>query len=337
MKRAWIAFLVTLILVLPLRLVAVLQYLNPQTGFYSDGGKLVGFASIVLLVGLVVTAYFVNRGTVRNHGTELLKDVPAAVLGAVAGVFVLIQSVIGLGTGFLAEGQIFYKIFSFLGILAGIVLMATAYDFATGFRTIASRPLLALIPSIWGCFYLVVLFISYSAVVNLVEDVYHTFTVVFLLLFLFTQAKLLTGIENAKSGKMIYMVGLPAAMFSLVTGVPSCIQYFRVGETAGVVSIGMHMMGIVLAFYILAFLFAFQRPLALKEAAIADAKSETIMEEHRTEEDERTDQQETAEQNADSLTEYLGVLNAECGMEGRFVNAQSSPFFLPDEYAAEES
>jgi hypothetical protein len=54
-----------------------------------------------------------------------------------------------------------------------------AYDFAVGSRIVGNRPFLALLPSVWGCFFLVVMFITYSAIVNLPENVYHTFTVIF--------------------------------------------------------------------------------------------------------------------------------------------------------------
>lgn len=335
MKRAWIAFLATLVLVLPIRIFAMLRYLNPQTGFYSDGGRTVGAASALLIAGILLTAFFAGRTVAGEIGTEPLKDVPAAVLGALAGMFLLVQSVVGIGTGFLGEGQIFYRIFSYAGILAGAVLLMTAYDFATGLRTVASRPLLALIPSVWGCFFLVVLFITYSAVVNLVEDVYHTFTVVFLLLFLFAQAKLLTGIESVKTGKTIYMVGLPAALFALVTGIPSCIQYFSTGETAGFISIGLHMANIVLALYIIAFLLALRPALRpVKEEAPAEADAAIALSRHQGESEEREDE---SKNEGNSLAVYVGFLTKVCGSGEKFVGTGFSPFYTPKESAAEES
>lgn len=66
MKRAWIAFGATLILVLPMRMIAVLSYLNPQTGFYSDGGVLVGAASILLAAGIVLTAVLSAKGGIER-------------------------------------------------------------------------------------------------------------------------------------------------------------------------------------------------------------------------------------------------------------------------------
>lgn len=259
MKRAWIAFGATLILVLPMRMIAVLRYLNPQTGFYSDGGRLVGAASILLVAGIALMVVLSTKGGIERNGTEPLKNVSAAAFGALAGIFVLVQSVVGLSEGFFGDAAFFYRIFSAVGIFAGAVILVTAYDLATGFRTVGGHPLVALVPPLWECLLIVVLFITYSAVVNLVEDVYHTFTVVFLLLFLFAQAKLLTGIESAKSGKTVYAAGLPAALLALATGLPSCVQYFSTGETAGAVPVGLHLANILLAVYILAFLFALQR------------------------------------------------------------------------------
>lgn len=274
MKRAWIAFAVTLILLLPARIFAMLRYLNPITGFYSDGGKLVEIVSVLLAAGIAVTVILAGFGGIERKGSEPLKNTPAAAFGALAGVFVLVQSAVGLGAGLSGDMQVSYRIFSAAGILAGGVFLLSAYDFATGQRRVGQRPMVALIPSVWGCLFLVVLFITYSAVVNLVEDAYHTFTVISLLLFLFAQAKLLTGIESEKSGKMIYMTGLPAALLALLTGIPSCVQYFSAGRMAGALPVGLHMANILLAVYILAFLAAVQlEPVPTNGESASDAES----------------------------------------------------------------
>lgn len=332
MKRIWTVFAVTLALVLPLRVFAALRYLDPQTGFYSDGGKVVGAASVLLIAGILFLMVLVHRSPVNQTAPGPVKDVPTALLGALAGVFVLVQSVVGLSTGIPGEGRVFYLIFSAAGILAGAVLILYAYDSATGLRSVGSRPLLALIPSVWGCLFLVFLFITYSAVVNLVEDVYHTFTVVFLLLFLFVQAKLLTGIESEKSGKMIYMAGLPAALLALVTGVPSCIQYFSTGKTAGVLTIGMHMANIVLAFYILAFLAAVGRRRSAPEKAEASAAKTPPLPQIREEKPNVK-----PEIQKDSLSGYVDFLKKTCRSGEKFVSAAPSPFCGPDHSGSEES
>ena len=61
------------------------------------------------------------------------------------------------------------------------------------------HPLIALLPAVWGCICLVLLFISYTAVVNVSENVYDMFSVVLLLLFLFAQAKLFAGVDSVKT------------------------------------------------------------------------------------------------------------------------------------------
>ena len=334
MKRAWIAFWTTLILVLPIRIFTVLRYLNPQTGFYADNGKMVGTASILLFVGIILSVIFVGKSAARKLDMKSLRNIPTAVLGALAGIFVLIQSIVGLSTGSLGAGQIFYRIFSVAGILAGVVLILAAYDFATGSSMVANRPLLALILPVWGCLFLVVLFITYSAVVNLVENVYHTFTVVFLLLFLFMQAKLLTGIESDNTGKTIYMVGYPAALLALVTALPSCIQFFSVGETAGVVPIGMHMANIVLAFYIIAFLLALQNRVIVEEPQLAE---EAVLPSAEQKEEQSDDLKIEQQDKEDPLAMYVAFLDGHYGGSRMFACVQPSPFYSRESVKKEES
>lgn len=331
MKRAWIAFAATLVLVLPARIYAMLRYLDPQTGFYSDGGKAVGAVSAVLAAGILLTLFYGSRGAVPRTGTEPLRDVPAAASGALAGIFVLVQSVAGLGSVPAGDGLVFYRIFSGAGILAGAVLLTTAYDLAAGQRTVGAHPLFALLPSLWGCLFLVVLFIAYSAVVNLVENVYHTFTVVFLLLFLFTQAKLLTGIESSKSGKMIYMAGLPAALLALSTGVPSCVQYFSAGRTPGAVPVGLHMANIVLAVYIVAFLSALLRPAAAPEQASQPETREA------PEEEKPSGAGPLRAEPDDPLAGCVKYLRNALGSEEGFVGSGESPFYSAEDSNSVES
>ena len=325
MKRAWLAFAATLVLVLPARIYTVLRYLDPQSGFYSGGGKWVAAVSVVLALGSAAAAFYGWRDSEAEIrvGGEPFRSVPAAAFGALAGVFVLVQSVVGLGSFETGEGLLFFRIFSGVGIFAGAALLATAYGLATGQRVIGTHPLAALVPTIWGCLFLVFLFILDSSAVNQAENVYHTFTVVFLLLFLFTQAKLLTGIESAKSGKLIYAAGLPAVLLAFSTGIPSCVQFFAAGRTPGAVPIGLHMANIVLAFYIAAFLRALERlPHRPERCGAEPGASRTPAADGRSSEDKIS-----SPDPEDSLTAYTGSLGKLFCSGEKFVNRQKSLFY----------
>lgn len=258
MRRAWIAFTVALILVLPARIYVMGKSLDMKTGFYADGGAAIGIVSAVLAVGMLACALFSLRDadTAADLSGRPVRNAAAAAVGALAGLFVLLESVVGFSTSFGAENQILYWIFCAAGLPAGIVILAVAYCFASGSDLLKRHPLVALLPSVWGCLFLALLFVTYASQVNLVENAYTTFTVIFLLLFLFTQAKLITGIESQKSFKRIFAVGFPAALIAFATALPECFWEFSGRGTTGSLPTGLSLIFVVLAAYILVFLAA---------------------------------------------------------------------------------
>ena len=67
------------------------------------------------------------------------------------------------------------------------------------------------------------LFLSYSGTVNTADNVYDTFSVVFLLLFFFAYAKLHAGIEPARSGRAAVRYGLISVWLAAITVVPEVV------------------------------------------------------------------------------------------------------------------
>lgn len=256
MKKAWIAFAVTLAVVLPLRIYAMTGLFDSKTGFYTDGGRWIAVVSIILILGIVATAFFSSGKGKEKMPVMPVRNAGVGALAALGGIFLLIQSVVGLVSGYGGDNKAIYIIVSLVGIPAGGAVMTAAYDFASGETTLRKHPLFALIPSVWGCLLLVYLFVTYAAMINLVENVYTTFTVVFLLLFLFTQAKLFTGVESGKAAGQIYPFGFSAALLMLATAVPQCVLVFSGKNSQGMLPVGISMTAIVLAFYILTYLAA---------------------------------------------------------------------------------
>jgi len=258
MKSALIVFAVTLLITLPTRLYQVFCLTDKKTGFYTDGGATTAIISIVLAVGIlliIVMSYMDHH--VRVYHT--IRSVSAAVFGTLAGLSLIVESAASLLGGGSSQNHTMYMILSVIGIAAGIVLILISYDFAVGENRFSNYPLLALILPIWGCTSLVALFITYVAVVNVSENIYDTFAVIFLLLFLFAQAKMLAGVENEKSSRMIYVFGIPATLLSLVTGISGVAEFFSGSVLAGYFPVGLHFVNVMMALYVAAFLYTVYR------------------------------------------------------------------------------
>lgn len=252
-KYAWIVFAVALLVTLPTRIYQVLFLVEQDTGFYTDGNRTTAIISISLAVGILLMVG-ISAADKQKRAYSTIQSLPTAAVGALTGVSIIFQYVISLFGSKQQQNQFPNIILAIVGIFAGAILILTAYNFATGQNIFAKFPLLALIPSLWGCVCLITLFITYVSVVNISENIYDTFTVIFLLLFLFSQAKMLAGIETEKSVKRVFMFGIPAVLMALVTGIPGTVVLLSGLSRTSSFPVGLHVVNVFFALYIIAFL-----------------------------------------------------------------------------------
>lgn len=257
-KSAWIISAATLIACLPIRLYQIFCLSDRRTGFYTDGGTSTVVLACVLAIGAVLTIVMSLRDPEAPKTYTPVRSILLAVFSLLAGLGLAVASVVSLAVD-AGRNYIMYMILSAFGILAGVVLIFFAYDFATGQNHFEKHPLPSLFPTLWGCTCLVALFLEYVAVVNIADNIYNIITVIFLLLFFFAQAKILSGAERAKSGRMAYVFGIPAALFSLLTGIADTAAMVGTSGPEGVFPAGLHIVTVVLAVYILVFLVMFRR------------------------------------------------------------------------------
>jgi hypothetical protein len=251
MKRAWAAFLVTVAAVLPIRIYSVFTWIDPTTGFYKDNGKMAVTGAAVAILGAAVTA-FLGRRKDQPQLKESVQSVSAAVFAALAGVFLAGQSIVSLGNGFSPMNMLL----AIFGVGAAVALLMAAYDFGCGSMVLRRHPLAALLLPVWGCFRLISLFITYVATVNRFENIYHTFTAVLLLLFLFAQTKLLAGVDAARGAKRVFLYGFPAVIAALTDSIPNIALLFAGRSTLGGISAGFYFVDLLLAVYGIAYLSA---------------------------------------------------------------------------------
>ena len=254
MKRTWCVLVAALLVVLPLRIYSAFFLVDPQTGFYTDGGKLAGIAAAVVAVGIIALLALGWNGAAK-HSYAAFRSPAVAVFAVLAGIFAAGAPFMDFAQNVLQTGKPdgMNAILAFTGVLAAIAFFAAAYDFGTGENFLRKHPLVALFPTIWGCLFFISLFISYSSTVNRFDNIYHTFTVAFLLLFLFSQAKLLSGVDE-NAGRLSVPFGFAAVVLILTDAVPNLVLAFSGRAMLGSFSAGVQYTNLALAAYILAYL-----------------------------------------------------------------------------------
>jgi hypothetical protein len=322
-KNAWIVFAVTLLITLPLRLYQICFLSEEGTGFYTDGIRTTAIISSVLAVGAALMIMMSAMDRRSRAPYSPIRSIPAAAFGILTGVGVIAGCVTTLFGIESLQSQLAYTALTVLGVFAGIVLILAGSNFAAGKNTFENQPLLALVPSVWGCACLVAMFIRFVAVVNVAENIYDTFTVIFILLFLFHQAKLLARIDDEKSGKMIYMFGIPAALMALLTGISGTVKQVVHVTRQGLFPSGFYPANILFALYILFFLAAVSKNSVVRVSADIQ---EFVREPAQTAEGgaaEGGTEEENAALPQESCVEYLTRIY---GSDICFFNHTNSPF-----------
>lgn len=346
-KRVWIIFAVSLVAALSATIYVMMNFLDAKTGFYADGGIKESIISVCIAAAAILMGVFSYTDSAES-AYKPLNNAMTAAFAALTGVFILVQSV----SSFTAldgssAGIVAYRIFSVFGLPAGIAFLFAAYDFASGTEKLRKHPVFALFPSIWGCMYLIMLFITYAAVVNSFSGIYNTCTAALLLLFMFSQAKFITGIENEKSGRRIFTFGIPAAFFALTVGISSCIVYFSGKGTSDTLPIGLQMLNILMGIYIISFLAAQKRA----GTQISSCEKQALAEEQKIDDvspnvkqaepvvikntDNRAGINDTntenpssdGSQNTDMMESYIKFLVAAYPSAEKFADSKKSPFF----------
>lgn len=266
-KSAWIVFFAALLAVLPARLYQIFVLKEANNGF---AGVVVN-AGLALGTVLLLALDFPARAPAREY--RPFRSLSAAVLSTLGGLALVLQSAAAMAAD-AAQNPFIYMILALLGILAGGVLIFTGYGFSIGKNLFENHPFASLLPPLWGCFCLFALFISYVGIVNVAQNVYNTLAVIFLLLFLFTQAKLFAGVEGGKAAQRLGLFGMPAALFLFATGIPGSAALLAGAQQNGFFPAGLYFVNVVMGCYVLVFLAAFraapggaQSPLPAEEFA----------------------------------------------------------------------
>ena len=285
-KHAWTAFFIALCIALPVRIYQMLMLVDLNTGFFTDGNVTAVLISCVLVIGVI----FILVSCRRDKSFAEYQPVQSwtvAVPGLLAGAAVAVQSVLSLAQAASSSQDVYdeaeistgvqhpllYACMGILGIAAAIVILITAVNFARGKNLFRNFPLVSLIPPLWGCLCLVVLFVKFTEVVNTTESVYDLFTSAFLLLFFSSQAKFLSAVDSHRSFQNVFGFGLSAALIGLVTSVPNCIAAVARQGLVQALTPFVSVTNFLLCLYVVAFLLELRR-IKVSESPVFSQKTE---------------------------------------------------------------
>ncbi len=228
-KTSWVLFFLSLITILPLRIYQRLFALDIHMGFSVKGD-----ISLQILLGALVvfTLLVVWLCSKDKKAPALYLKKPnfmAGLFGFFLAVSVGMESVMTLSgspdlSGITVEVTTSKTILGIAGIIAALAFLILSIDAFRGGNTFEKHPYLSLLLPLWGLVRLTVSFIQFNTETGN-ENMFDSFAMIACLLFLYSQSRLLVGIEQRKTLKSSFSFGFLTVLTCLMAIVPRYLGY----------------------------------------------------------------------------------------------------------------
>ena len=216
---------------IPIRLLQLLNDIDPLTGFFESQGWTVWGLRIVLVLGSVAL-YLLPRvhlaGSVHRR-TDLRVPGIAAIVFGLLSVYSASLSIYRCVIGALGEplAPFWMVVLEFVfEWFSGIVLLLHGITLLGKESESRWMPYALVIPIFWLVFKLCVIFMNNTTILPISSILLEFFTTIFALLFIFHYARLFLGIRVKKSQRCMITWGYIGAAFGLISTVPDFIMMF---------------------------------------------------------------------------------------------------------------
>lgn len=223
-KYAWIPFILTVLAAVPFRVYQLLYLVDLKTGFSKEGD-----ISGTIFLGVIAAALLLTCIMCLCDRTAPDKNVPHR--NTMAGIFGILLS---LAMFYVSASELLnFKAAGAKAIVAGVFcafaavsVLAMSVGMTYGKNVYENMPLLALLIPVWGCVRLVITFMNYTSIANISQHLFNMVAIIFLLLFQYSQAKMLAGVGGQKIIRSLFLFGFPAVVFAVLASVPRFVLYF---------------------------------------------------------------------------------------------------------------
>lgn len=246
-------FVLGVIFSIILRVSELINEIDPSTGFYKTGSVVVPVLNSILIMLVII---FLSPLFLKNDlesGVFSNKSKVNSILAGLLGVVLCIDAasqfysfIKEYSTGS-ADSGLFVA--AMIEILAAIFFFILTEQKLTGKKLNLAAP--ALLPVLWGVVILGVSFMRYTSVANISEFLFDVLKMVFVLVFLYFNARAVGQISDKKEAKGIISFGLIAALFCIVSSVPRTIAWIINHNNSYIPKVVNDLLYLVFAIYII--------------------------------------------------------------------------------------
>lgn len=209
----------------------------------------IGIALALFVVCIVINIF--DRKTAPVYPVK--KNYAAGALSILSGISVLAASISAfLASSVDSEYYLMTIISAIFSIPAGIALAVMAKVHFTGKSNVSGSSVIYIFPALWGCTELVLEFLNATKVSISATDLSGLFCYIFLTLYYFSHAMILSRIKGRNPVKACFIYGLPAVALSIAHGISILLTASQEGMTLDIALSAVQF--IVLALYALSFI-----------------------------------------------------------------------------------
>lgn len=216
-RSAVTVFFISVLILFPIRIKTLLSGVDISDEFFTGEKLPAVFLGVVALSALMIFIICKRAVNVPSY-IRVKRSVLCTFSSLIMAGLVCYDSVITLGGRY---SDIFIgnrsTIYGFLGILAAVAILLFAFSFLTGNPVASKVPVLTLVPAIWACARLTLLFMHYTTIANISLYYFDICYYTCFLIFMFSQAKVFSSIDTRKSIKLSVFFGLFSCVFSAVS------------------------------------------------------------------------------------------------------------------------
>jgi len=216
-RSAFTVFFLSILVLFPIRVKTLSDGLDLSDNMFS-GGKLAIIFSVVLILSILLILIISKKAINVPSYVRVKRSIPCTFSSIIMAAFVAYDSVLALGGKY---SDIFvgnrYLLYGILGLFAAVAILLFAVSFLTGNPIASKVPIISLIPAIWACVRLTLMFMHYTTIADISTYYFDICYYITFLIFLFGQAKVFSSIETRKSVKLSVAFGLICCIFSALS------------------------------------------------------------------------------------------------------------------------
>ena len=221
---------------------------------------------------LAFIVVFIMNLMIKTSDRKLVikKNLIDSICSVTSAVLIIFDSFVRLISYINVYRDIMQFLIGIFGILSGITFAIIAVSYYKGKNLFKSQNFITLFPPIWGIFRLLELFFVYNSVSNSPWEMVDEIAVIFLLLFLFNQARTFADVKHTKKIRNMFLWGIPSSIFIFLYTSLNFVNYMSNINSFEVNSFTTLLTDLSIGVYIILFLFTINIKNEIEETAVLE-------------------------------------------------------------------